>query len=265
MTIANLLSKNQAAKLALLALALIPLAALAIYLLSHASNQSSTISTDDQLLLAQTARSEARVDSDTQPRLLNKQDHNTLSENLAQVILRELDQFPKTGAELKQALLKCTAEFQYNLHPERKTCADNYMAEPDFACMQKRGWGRNDLRQILYAEKVELNKDGHDDYIVSSRYGCLELNANNSNVHFVLLSNDKKQYHLAYADWAVDHLEARVHPVNHQVVLMEVIEKLYGKYTRFYQIDTPSGRFQERICLVEDKDGVNLCPPPQAQ
>ncbi len=220
------------------------------------------ISQSDQQLLKQTAIHTPWPEANLSPKLLSSDDRDTLSESLAQTILRELKNFPKDGKELELALLKCSAEFQYQMHPERKTCIDEYAGEPDYACMQKRGWGRKELRQILFAQKLDLNGDGQDDYIVSSRYPHLALNANNSNVYFVLLSKAKKQHYLAYAGWAVDHLEARLNPVNQEVVLTEEIEKLYGKYTVFYQIDPKTLHYHKRICLVEDKDGISLCPNP---
>lgn len=218
------------------------------------------ISDEDKHLLKQLAIHEPRIVGDLQAQLLKSDDKHSLSENLAQTILHELKNFPETGAELQQALLKCSAEFQYQLHPERKTCTDNYMGEPDFACMQKRGWGKKDLRQILYAQKIDLNGDAQDDYIVSDRYYCHELSANSGNVYFVLLSDGKKLHHLAYAGWASEYLEARRNPKNNQIVLTEVLERNYGKYTQFYQLDKTGLRYRSRICLIEDKEGTGLCP-----
>jgi hypothetical protein len=182
-----------------------------------------------------------------------------VSEDMAQALISELNGWGSQGKEFVESLYTCSARAAT---PEAgkvpKDCDSDYDIDP--ACLLKHGIGRKTVHRVLEAERVDLNKDGVPDYLISAS-DCMELTANSSNAYFVMLSQGKNEFHLAYADVAIDQLLAVENPAG-DATLIERLSRNFGTTTKIYRL--ADGRFVARECIHRDERGTSRCKMNQA-
>lgn len=211
--------------------------------------------TDLQIASAESIKSTARkmIGED---RIIAPSEPDYVPEKVARTLIQQLQQSTDKDKELAKNLYACSAEHAYKLskhHP----CDNEFSGETDEACLRKHGFGKNTVGQALAADRIDLNSDGIPDYIVSDRYYCMTLSANQSNVYFVMLSQPNGAWTLAYADWASYGLSVVHNPVNKELMLIEQAPKTYGTYTRIMALT--NGRYTPRICVLQDEHGASKC------
>lgn len=185
------------------------------------------------------------------------QEPDFVPEKIAQSAIEQLSGW-SNGKELSDALLYCSAIRASRVQGNKSSCFDEGGDEDgSAACLVKQGYGRTSVGQALKAEKIDLNGDGMPDYILSDRYYCGGLSANQSAVYFVLLSQSAGGFRLAYADWASYFLEVVSEPSSGAMILVEKGLKTYGTFTRI--MHTIDGKYVPRACVVEDDRGFHKC------
>lgn len=182
-----------------------------------------------------------------------------VSEQVAQSLLEQLKQWPQTGVELASALHYCSGRVASTQLGGKSACQEADGPEAEAACFQQHGYGKQSVGQALTADRRDLNGDGVKDYIISDRYYCQSLTANQSAVYFVMLSAPKGGFKLSYASWASYGLSVVDDKVNRKPVLLEQAEKQYGKYMRI--LDLVDSRYVLKSCLFQDEHGYSACPP----
>ena len=160
------------------------------------------------------------------------------------------------GKELAQSLYSCSAAHAYTLS-RSSTCDNEFGGDIDNTCLLKHGFGRRSVGQALTADKIDLNGDKIPDYLISDRYYCMTLSANQSNVFFVLLSQPSGEFRLSFADWASYGLAVVENPISKEKVLIERAPKTYGTYTKILHLE--NGRYRPRICVLKDEHGFSKC------
>ncbi|MDR3573577.1 MAG: hypothetical protein P4L50_06940 [Anaerolineaceae bacterium] len=223
---------------------------------SFASEKSKIDEADIRLVSAEPLESKARRLIGNE-RVVQPNEVDAVSEKIAQSLISQLGDWGAKGKELANSLLECSAIHAANMQGNKSTCFDNYSGEAKEGCLVKHGVGRKSVGQILTADRFDLNADGIGDYIISDRYYCSSLSANQSSVYFVLLSRAKGDFHLAYAGWASYGLDVAKDPANGSNVLIERTPKTYGMYSRVMQL--VNEKYVPRICVVQDSDGYSRC------
>ncbi|GJI93962.1 hypothetical protein RugamoR57_06800 [Duganella caerulea] len=190
-------------------------------------------------------------------RVVKSNEPDYVPEPVAQALLAQLKQWPKTGAELGNALNACSAQLVSTQLGDKSACQEANGLDDGAACFKQHGYGRKTVGQALMADHRDLNGDGVKDYIISDRYYCQALSANQGAVYFVMLSQPKGGYKLAFADWASPNLYAVDAKVDGKAVLVERIAKLDGETTRILNlVDT---KYVRKSCLFEDEHGYSAC------
>ncbi len=182
-------------------------------------------------------------------------------EPIAQSLKTQLGKWPK-GEELAGALSYCSGALVSNRLGAKSACDDGYSPKPENSCIEKHGYGRKSIGQALTADRRDLNGDGVNDFI-SDRYYCDGLSANQANVYFVMLSNSKKDFKLAYADWASYVMYVVYDKVNGKPVLIESAGKSYGTYPTIYELR--DSKFMPKACVFHDEKGYSACELPKPQ
>ncbi|HEY0589290.1 MAG TPA: hypothetical protein VGD52_24380 [Pseudoduganella sp.] len=183
-------------------------------------------------------------------------------EPIAQSLKTQLAKWPK-GAELAGALSYCSGELVSTRLGEKSACNDGFSDKPEPACLEQHGYGKKSIGQALTADRHDLNGDGINDYIISDRYYCQNLSANQSNVYFVMLSKSNKDFKLAYADWASIGLQVVDDKVSGKLVLIESAGKSYGTYSTIYQLR--DSKYIPKACIFQDQKGYSPCELPKPQ
>lgn len=179
-------------------------------------------------------------------------------EEVMQEAIAQLRSWGKEGQVLSDGLFDCSAIRAFRANGKPSSCfGDNGDEESSAACLAKRGYGKKSIGQALSANKVDLNGDGKLDFMLSDRYYCRELSANQAQVYLVLLSQPSGSYKLSYAGWASYGLEVVLDPTTKSPVLVEKAVKSYGAFTRIMHL--VDGRYVPRICLVQDEKGLRKC------
>jgi hypothetical protein len=190
-------------------------------------------------------------------RVIRPDEPDAVSEPIAQSLIHQLESWGENGKGLAESLHYCSASHAAAMSKKKSSCFDEFRGEADPGCLLKQGYGRKTVGQMLTADRFDLNGDGIDDYIISDRYYCFGLSANQSNVYFVMLSRTKDDFGLAYADWASYGLEVVVDPTSGAKVLIERAPKSYGIYSRVMHL--VKGKYIPRICIFEDEHGYSRC------
>lgn len=183
-------------------------------------------------------------------------------EPIAQSLKAQLAKWPK-GAELAGALSYCSGALVSKRLGAKSACDGDFVVEPENSCIEQHGYGRKSIGQALTADRRDLNGDGVKDYIISDRYYCQNLSANQSNVYFVMLSNSKKEFALAYADWASYGMYVVDDKVNDKLVLIESAGKSYGTYSTIYELR--DSKYFAKACIFHDDKGYSACDLPKPQ
>lgn len=218
-------------------------------------NTSSAEVSKADMAIASAKPIASRLGTTNIPRDVKPQDPDFVPEKIAQAVLKQLRSW-SNGKEFGDALLNCSAVRASKVQGDKSSCFESESGDPT-ACLVKRGYGRKSVGQALAADKVDLNGDGTPDYILTDRYYCMELSANQAQVHFVLLSQPSGDFRLVYADWTSNYLEVVLEPTTGAKVLVEKAHKTYGTYTRImHMID---GKYVPRACVVEDDRGFHNC------
>lgn len=191
-------------------------------------------------------------------RVVKSSEPDYVPEPVAQALLAQLKQWPKTGAELGSALNTCSAQLAVKQLGDKSACREAMGEDEEAACHKQHGYGRKTVGQALMADHRDLNGDGVKDYIISDRYYCQALSANQGAVYFVMLSQPKGGYQLAFADWAAPTLYAVDAKVDGKAVLVERIAKLDGATTRI--LNLVDAKYVRKSCLFEDEHGYSACP-----
>jgi hypothetical protein len=179
-------------------------------------------------------------------------------EDLAQRVITELSHWGQQGEELKHGLLYCSALRAFYASGKSSLCFDDYSDEQSSTeCLMKRGYGKKSVGQALKADRFDLNADGVPDFLLSDRYFCSAISANQASVYLVMLSQPSGQYNLAYADWAASDLAVVVNPETKTNVLVEKSAKSYGSSTRIFHL--VDGRYVPRTCVRQDNEGFHKC------
>jgi hypothetical protein len=225
-------------------------------------NRSQEVPPEDIALIRQDPMPSQTRSLIGQPRPIRDQEPDAVPEAIAKSLLQQLASWEPDGKDWAQSLRECAALHAFEVNARQTNpCENDYTGEPDMACLLNKGYGQKTMGQILMADRFDLNGDGVKDYLISDRYYCNQLSANQSSAYFVMLSGPEKAFHLAYADWASYGLEVFQHPKTQQPVVVERAGKTYGTYSRIHELR--NGRLVERSCIVEDAQGVGLCPQPQ--
>ncbi len=190
-------------------------------------------------------------------RLVRADEPDAVSEKIAQSLIVQLEGWGGKGKGLAQSLRECSALQAIAMENRKSSCVNDYSGEADVSCLIKHGIGQKSVGQSLTADRFDLNVDGVPDYIISDRYYCNGLSANQSNVYFVMLSDKKGGFKLAYADWASFGLQVVEHPVTKEKILIEQAPKNYGVYSRIMQL--VDGKYVSRICVLRDDKGYSRC------
>lgn len=191
-------------------------------------------------------------------RLVKSSEPDYVPEPVAQALLAQLKQWPKTGAELGNALNTCSALLVAKQLGDKSACREAMGEDEEAACHKQHGYGRKTVGQALMADHRDLNGDGVKDYIISDRYYCTNLSANQGAVYFVMLSQPKGGYQLAFADWAAPTLYAVDAKVDGNAVLVEHIAKLDGATTRI--LNLVDAKYERKSCVFQDEHGYSPCP-----
>lgn len=179
-------------------------------------------------------------------------------EPIAQSLRAQLAKWPK-GPELADALSYCSGALAVKRLGEKSACDVDF---PEASCIEQHGYGKKSIGQALTADRRDLNGDGVKDYIISDRYYCQSLSANQSNVYFVMLSTPTKEFTLAYADWAFYGVHVVDDKVNGKPVLIEQGGNLSGTYTTIYQL--LGSKFIPKACVSHDDKGYGACDLPKS-
>lgn len=191
-------------------------------------------------------------------RLVKSNEPDYVPEQVAQALLAQLKQWPKTGTELGNALDTCSRTLAAKQLGDKSACLEAIGEDEETACHKQHGYGRKTVGQALTADHRDLNGDGVKDYIISDRYYCMNLSANQASVYFVMLSQPKGGYKLAFADWASLGLNAVDAKVDGNAVLVEHIAKLDGATTRI--LNLVDAKYVRRSCVFQDEHGYSACP-----
>ncbi len=183
-------------------------------------------------------------------------------EPVAQSLKTQLAKWPN-GGELAGALSYCSGVLVSTRLGMKSACDDGYSDRPERSCIEQHGYGRKSIGQALTADRIDLNGDGVKDYIISDRYYCQDLSANQSNVYFVMLSNARKDFTLAYADWASYAMYAVDDRVKGKLVLIESAGKSYGTYSTIYELR--DSKYLPKACIFHDEKGYSACELPKPQ
>lgn len=190
-------------------------------------------------------------------RLVKSSEPDYVPEPVAQALLAQLKQWPKTGTELGDALNTCSTQAAVTQLGGKSACREAMGDDEEAACYKQHGYGRKTVGQALMADHRDLNGDGVKDYIISDRYYCTSLSANQGAVYFVMLSQPKGGYKLAFADWASPVLYAVDAKVDGKAVLVERIAKLDGETTRI--LNLVDAKYVRKSCLFQDEHGYSPC------
>lgn len=212
---------------------------------------------DARIVQAQPVASKARTFE--RSRVVTADEPDFVPEPVAQAALTQLRQRGKAGNEIAEALLYCSAIEARQVNQHRSCFGDHDDEGASTTCLMKRGVGKNSVGRALTADRFDLNGDGTPDFILSDRYNCRELTANQASVYLVLLSGPGSGHQLAYADWVSNRLEVVADPVSTSLVLVQRAEKTYGMFTRIMSL--AEGRYAERACIVQDERGMHPCEP----
>ncbi|MYM87310.1 hypothetical protein GTP91_08960 [Rugamonas sp. FT82W] len=191
-------------------------------------------------------------------RLVKSSEPDYVPEPVAQALLAQLKQWPKTGTELGDALNTCSALLAAKQLGDKSACLEAMGEDEEAACHKQHGYGRKTVGQALTADHRDLNGDGVKDYIISDRYYCTNLSANQGAVYFVMLSQPKGGYQLAFADWAAPTLYAVDAKADGKAVLVERIAKLDGATTRI--LNLVDAKYVRKSCVFQDEHGYSACP-----
>lgn len=214
---------------------------------------------DLQLIEAKPLASKARrMIGEARP--IRPDEPDAVSEKVAQSLIRQLENWGGKGKELAAALRECSALHVMRVHKDYSTCTDEYSGDVDVQCLIKRRIGQKEVEQMLTADRYDLNADGIDDYVISDRYYCGQLSANQSNVYFVMLSRTKDDFRLAYADWAAERLNVVEEPASKQKVVIEQAYHLYGDFSTVMKL--VDGKYVPRVCIVKKDEGYSSCRQP---
>lgn len=225
-------------------------------LLQGCQSGNEVSQSDIQIATAQPLKSIAR--DLEHPRTVKASEPDFVPEDIAQKAMAQLGRWGKQGEELKQGLLYCSALRTFKASGKPSSCFGDYSDEESgTACLVQRGYGKKMVGQALMADRFDLNADGVPDYLLSDRYYCGSLSANQSNVYLVMLSQPSGQYDLAYADWASFGLQVVVDPATKAHVLVEKAAKSYGEFTRIFHLQ--GGRYVPRACVHQDDTGFHKC------
>lgn len=177
-------------------------------------------------------------------------------EPIAQSLKAQVAKWPK-GEKIAEALGYCSGALVSERLGAKSACAGADLISPESSCIEKHGYGRKSIGQTLTADRQDLNGDGIKDYIISDRYYCQSLSANAANVHFVMLSNSKKDFTLAYADWASLGLVVVDDKVKGRLVLLEQAVRSYGTFSTIYELI--DSKYVAKACVLRDDDGYSAC------
>lgn len=195
------------------------------------------------------------------PRTVKPSEPDYVPEPVAQSLKAQLAKWEK-GAEFVQALGYCSGKLVAERLGEKSACYSDFAIEPDEACVAKHGYGKQSIGQMLAANRHDLNGDGVKDYIISDRYYCHSLSANQANVHFVMLSKSKKEFGLAYADWASHNLSVADDKVSGKLVLLEQAVKSGYQFTKIHQLE--NSKYVLQACVYRDEKGYKTCDEAKA-
>jgi hypothetical protein len=190
-------------------------------------------------------------------RVVRPDEPDFVSEQVAQSLISQLANWEGNGKGLAEDLQECSAIHAAYMLGNKSSCFHEYSGEAEEGCLVKRGYGRKSVGQALTADRMDLNDDGILDYIISDRYYCPRLSANQSNVYFVMLSSGKNNFRLSYADWASYGLNVVQDPTSGAKILVEKAPKLYGTYTRIMHL--VEGKFVPRVCIFQNEQGYSEC------
>ncbi|KQV50987.1 hypothetical protein [Duganella sp. Root198D2] len=182
-------------------------------------------------------------------------------EPIAQSLKAQVAKWPK-GEKIADALSFCSGALVAKRLGAKSAC-EIYSMEPESSCIAQHGYGKNSIGQALTADRRDLNGDGVKDYIISDRYYCFSLTANQASVYFVMLSNSKKDFTLAYADWASAGIVVVDDKVKGKLVLMEQAQKSYGKFSTIYELR--DSKYSAKACVISDEKGYSACPLSEPQ
>ena len=230
---------------------------LAILLSVSACKASNDVSKSDALIAtAEPLESKARTFE--QVRDVKASEIDFVPETVMQEAMAQLRSWGKEGRALSDGLFYCSAIRAFRASGKPSSCFGDYGDEEgSAACLVKRGYGKESIGQALSANKVDLNGDGKLDFILSDRYYCRELSANQAQVYLVLLSQPSGSYKLAYAGWASYGLKVVSDPTTKSPILVEKAPKSYGAFTTIMHL--VDGRYVPRICLFQDEKGLRKC------
>lgn len=236
---------------------LLPVAIGMVFGITACQQTGSSISETDKKIAGAAPLHPTTHRRDDKERVIKPNEADYVPEQLAQALLRDLPAWGKTGKELADSLYVCSALHASNLLGEKSACVDTYSGDADPSCLEQRGYGKKSVGQVLIADRIDLNEDGVADYILSDRYSCPALSANQARVQFVMLSQTGQGFRLSYADWASYGLDVVRDPTSSKPVLIERAGKAYGTFTTIMHL--VDGKFMPRLCLVDDDHGLRKC------
>lgn len=183
-----------------------------------------------------------------------------VSEQIAQSLKAQVAKWPH-GEEMSGALSYCAGALVSKRLGAKSACDDEYSMSPESSCIEQHGYGKKSIGQALTADRRDLNGDGIKDYIISDRYYCQSLSANAGSVYFVMLSNSKMEFTLAYADWASSDIHVVDDKVSGKLVLVEQAVRPYGTFSTIYEL--LESKYVAKACFIHDDKGYSACEPPK--
>lgn len=225
-------------------------------LLAACGQKASSVS-DEHIRLSKLEPLESHTNSLIgKPRRVKPDEPDYVPEPVAQSLKGQLVKW-KGGDAFVQALGYCSGVLVAERLGEKSACYNDFAIEPDAECVAKHGYGKQSIGQALTADRHDLNGDGIKDYIISDRYYCHDLSANQASVYFVMLSKSKKEYELAYADWASYSLSVVDDKVSGKLVLLEQAVKSGYQYTRIHHLK--NSKYVLQACVYHDESGYQTC------
>lgn len=190
-------------------------------------------------------------------RVVGPREPDVVSEKIAQSLIAQLKRRGKDGNEFAESLATCSAIHASKMQGDKSSCFNEYSGEAEPSCLIKQGYGSKSFGQILTADRFDLNGDGIRDYIITDRYYCGYISANQAQVYFVMLSKSRDDFRLAYADWTSPSIRVVIDPESGKMVLIEGIEKASGNYSHIFTF--MDGQYISGRCVVEDEQGIYYC------
>lgn len=241
-------------KIVFTGVATIILLIVSIYVWRHEANRP--YSADLKLISLKSLESKMNNLYDKE-RVVRSDEPDAVSEKITKSLFAQLKTLGKDGNELAENLAACSAIHASKMQGDKSSCFDGYSGEADPACLIKQGYGRKSVGQVLTADRFDLNGDGIPDYIITDRYFCGLISANQAQVHLVMLSHTNGDFRMAFADWVFDRFNVVEDPISKAKVLIERHVKAIGAFSTIMQLQ--GEKYVRGACIFEDEHGFSRC------